>query len=98
MGRRYKDNSLRDPETGKWDAAEIRHRLKGATAVLVSIAVLATGGWFVAGKVKDAWIAYRTTEDYLGAEGVEDIAIVVPQGASITQVGTLLEEIGRAHV
>ncbi len=92
MGRRYKDDSLRDPETGKWDGAEVRHRLKGATAVLVSIAVLATGGWFVVGKIKDAWIAYRTTEDYLGAEGVEDITIVVPKGASITQVGALLEE------
>lgn len=92
MGRRYKDTSLRDPETGKWDAAEIRHRLKGAAAVLVSLAVLGAGGWIVADKVKDAWIAFRTTEDYLGAEGVEDITIVVPQGASITQVGQLLED------
>lgn len=79
MGRRYKDTSLRDPETGKWDAAEIRHRLKGAAAVLVSLAVLGAGGWIVADKVKDAWIAFRTTEDYLGAEGVEDITIVVPR-------------------
>lgn len=92
MARRYKDDSLRDPETGEWDSGEVKHRLKGAAAVLVALAVLAGGGWLAYGKAHEVWIAMRTTKDYLGSEGVEDISIVVEPGATINQVAKLLEE------
>ncbi len=92
MARRYKDTSLRDSETGKWDQGELKHRFKGAAAVLLSLAVLATGGWFVYGIAHNAWIEFRTTKDYIGSVGVEDITIVVEPGATINQIAAMLEE------
>jgi len=39
-GRRYANTPLRDPETGRWDAAELKHRAKGWLAVLLSLATV----------------------------------------------------------
>lgn len=64
---------------------------RSAFAVLLSLAVLVGGGWFVYDKVNDAYIAWRTEDDYLG-EGLEPVQVVIPSGATITQIGDLLVE------
>lgn len=69
--------------------ANVGRRVRSALAVLVSLAVLVGGGWFVYDKASDAIKTLTATEDYEG-EGDEEIEIVVPQGASITQIGDIL--------
>ncbi|MDO5535010.1 MAG: endolytic transglycosylase MltG [Propionibacteriaceae bacterium] len=83
---------LRDPETGKWDMPELRHRLKGWAAVLVALAVVIGGGWFVGTRAWDAFMEFRTQEDYIGAEGVADVEVDVPSGSTMSQIGQLLED------
>ncbi|NMD47769.1 MAG: hypothetical protein GYA85_13530, partial [Propionibacterium sp.] len=70
---------LRDPETGRWLPKEVWYRVRGAIAVTLSLGVLLGGGWFVYGKVHDAWMAYRTVEDYVDPEGTADVVIEIPQ-------------------
>lgn len=82
---------LRDPETGEWDMKEVAHRSKGWVAVLVSLAVVVGGVWFAGGKLWDAWMDYRTKEDYIGA-GVADVQVVVPKGSSVTQISRILQD------
>lgn len=89
--RRRRD-TLRDPETGEWDSEELKHRLKGWTAVLVAVAVIVGGGWFVGSRAWSAFMDFRTSDDYIGAEGVADVVVTVPSGASMAQIGLLLEE------
>lgn len=91
MARRYKEPSLRDPETGQWDRREVLHRLKGALAVLLAVIVMGGGVWFVADKIGDAWIAFRTADDYIG-DGVADIEVVIPKGANVNTIAALLKE------
>lgn len=81
---------LRDPETGRWLPKEVWYRVRGAVAVLLSLAVLVGGGWFVYGKVHEAWIAFRTVEDYIDPEGEADVVVEVPQGASTKQIADIL--------
>ncbi len=90
--RARKRDRLRDPETGQWDMAEVRHRLKGWAAVLVALAVLVGGGWFVGTRAWDAFMEFRTQEDYVGADGVADVSVEVPSGSSMAQIGNLLTE------
>ncbi|MFT4296899.1 MAG: endolytic transglycosylase MltG [Micropruina sp.] len=81
---------LRDPETGRWVPKEVWYRVRGAIAVLLSLGVLLGGGWFVYGKVRDAWIDYRTAEDYIDPAGVADVVVEIPQGASTNKIADLL--------
>ncbi len=90
-GRRYANSPLRDPETGQWDRRELQHRLKGWLAVLVSVAVLAAGGAFVAQRGYSMWLDYRAADDYLGP-GVEDIEVVIPKGATISKIAQILKD------
>lgn len=64
---------------------------RSAFAVLLSIAVLVGGGWFVYDRVNEAYIAWRTQDDYMG-EGLDPVQVVIPRGATITQIGDLLVE------
>lgn len=89
--RTHEPDRLRDPDTGEWDLKEVRHRSKGWIAVLIALAVLVGGVWFVGGKAWDAWMGFRTKDDYIGA-GVNPIQVEIPKGASMTAVGKLLEE------
>ncbi|QIK73562.1 endolytic transglycosylase MltG [Propioniciclava coleopterorum] len=89
--RTHEPDRLRDPETGEWDMGEVRHRSKGWIAVLLALVVLVGGVWFVGGKAWDAWMGFRTKDDYIGT-GVDPIQIEIPKGASMTAVGKLLEE------
>lgn len=90
--RARRRDTLRDPETGEWDKGEVRHRLKGWTAVLVALAVILGGGWFAGSRAWDAFMDFRTAEDYIGADGVADVQIEVPKGATMTQIGQTLQD------
>lgn len=91
--RKYQPERLRDPDTGEWDVAEVKYRSKGWIAVVVAVAVLAAGVWFVGAKGWDAWMGFRTQGDYIGT-GVDPIQIDIPRGATMTAVGKLLAEKG----
>ena len=89
--RRAREPRLRDPETGEWDVAEDKHRTKGWVAVVLALVIVFGGIWFVGGKAWDAWMSFRTKDDYIGA-GVDPIQVEIPRGATMTAVGKLLEE------
>ncbi|MBP8919590.1 MAG: endolytic transglycosylase MltG [Micropruina sp.] len=85
---------LRDPETGRWVPKEVWYRVRGAVAVLISLGVLAAGGWLIYGRVHDAWMAFRTVEDFADPEGVADVVVEIPQGASTRRIGEILVSAG----
>jgi UPF0755 protein len=80
---------IRDPETGKLDYKEIWYKVRAAFAVLLSLAVLGGGGWFVYDKAQAAWMEYRTAEDYIG-NGVDPVQVTVTKGATLSQISDLL--------
>lgn len=88
--RARKRDTLRDPETGQWDAAEIRHRLKGWAAVTVALAVLAGGGWFVGNRAWQAFMDFRTKEDYISVAGTEDVQVTIPARSTMAQIAQVL--------
>ncbi|HMR49637.1 MAG TPA: endolytic transglycosylase MltG [Arachnia sp.] len=71
----------------------IGYHARGLFAVALSLAVLVGGGLFVYSKVHDAYIEWRTEEDYIG-EGTEEVEVVIPKGANVTQTGDILWEAG----
>ncbi len=80
---------IRDPETGKLDYREIWYKVRAAFAVLLSLAVLGGGGWFVYSRAQEAWLEFRTAEDYIG-NGVAPVQVTVPKGATLAQISDLL--------
>ncbi len=80
---------IRDPETGKVDVKEIWYKARAAFAVLLSLAILGGGGWFIFSKAQDAWMDFRTAEDYIG-NGVAPVQVTVPKGATLRQISDLL--------
>ncbi len=88
MSSRY-PGEIRDPETGKLDPKEIWYKVRAAFAVLLSLAILGGGGWYVYTKVHDAWMDYRTAEDYVG-EGVAPVEVSIPKGATISDIADIL--------
>lgn len=79
----------RDPETGKVNLKEVWYRMRSAFAVILSLAVLGGGGWFVFTKAQAAWMEFRTTDDYVG-NGVNPVVVTIPSGATVTDIGTIL--------
>ena len=90
--RARRRDRLRDPETGQWDMAEVRHRMKGWAAVLVALAVIVGGGWFVGNRAWDAFMDFRTQEDYISVAGLEDVQVTIPAGSTMGQMATMLQE------
>ncbi|HQY98877.1 MAG TPA: endolytic transglycosylase MltG [Propionicimonas sp.] len=84
---------IRDPDTGKIVYKEIWYKLRSAFAVLLSLAVLGAGGWFVFDKAQGAWMEFRTAEDYLG-EGVAPVEVTIPKGSTLAQISDLLVQAG----
>lgn len=70
------------------------YHARSAFAVLLSLAVLVGGGWAGYHYANKAYIAYRTTDDFLGDEGVADVMVTVPRGAGMNQIGFILLDAG----
>ncbi|MDO5081954.1 endolytic transglycosylase MltG [Arachnia propionica] len=77
----------------KFDWRKFGYHARSAFAVILSLVVLLGGGWFVYAKAKEAWVAMRAEEDFIG-EGREQIEIVIPQGSSAAAIGNILVENG----
>lgn len=69
--------------------AEFWYKFRSAVAVILSLAVLVGGVVFVGDKINDAYISYKSADDYLG-DGDKDVLIRVPSGASVNEVGSIL--------
>lgn len=78
-------------EDGKVDKSEIRRRIKGALAVIIAVAVLVGGGWVAADKGKEMYLDFRQKDDYIGT-GKDDTSVIIPAGASISQMATILAD------
>lgn len=76
---------------GRFNWRKVGYHARSAFAVLLSIAVLAGGGYFVLQQASEAWTAFRTEDDYAG-DGVNEITVTVPPGATVTQIGDVLVE------
>ena len=76
-------------EDGKVDGAEIGRRIKSGIAVLVALVVLIGGGWFAATQGYAKYMDWRQTDDYIG-NGVDDVQITIPAGASLTDIGLIV--------
>lgn len=76
---------------GNLNWRKIGYHARSAFAVLLSAAILVGGGWFVYSKVNEAYVSWRTADDYIG-EGVDPVSVVVPLGATITNIGDILVE------
>lgn len=78
---------------GKHDRHEFWYHARSAFAVLLSLAVLIGGAWYVYDKGHSAYVSYKTTTDYMG-EGTKDVVVTIPSGYSGSQIGDLLVEKG----
>lgn len=67
---------------------------RGAFAVLLALAVLIGGGWFAYSKAHDFYVAATTPDDDFVGNGTEEIDVVIPRGAGITEIGDILYEAG----
>lgn len=90
MSNRF-PGEIKDPETGKLDYKEIWYKVRSAFAVLLSLAVFIAGGWFIYSKAHDAWMEYRTAEDYVG-EGIAPVEVTIPKGAALSDIADILVE------
>ena len=61
---------------------------KSALAVIVALAVLIGGGWFVINKLASLG---RDKTDYSGA-GDQPVVVTIPQGADATKIGKILAD------
>lgn len=70
---------------------KILYHAKSTFAVLLSIAILVTIAWVGYKTVRNAYLDYKSADDYLSVQG-EPLVFTVPQGASVNEIGSLLVE------
>jgi UPF0755 protein len=68
-------------------------RGKGCLAVLVALAILVGGGAFVWNKVSGYVENALSTPDYTDPNGIKNITVTVPEGASLTSIGSELQRL-----
>lgn len=85
MNAKFSDND------GRLNWRRIGYHARSTFAVLLSLAILVGGGWFIYSKANDAYVAWRTADDYMG-EGTEDVEVLIPRGATVAQIGDILLE------
>lgn len=78
---------------GRLNWRKIGYHARSWFAVLLAAGVLFGGGWFVYAQAHDAYIEWRTEEDYIG-DGTGSIEVLIPRGAGSTQIGDILTEAG----
>ncbi|GAA1398628.1 endolytic transglycosylase MltG [Luteococcus peritonei] len=76
-------------DDGKTDWQKVGYHGRSAFAVLLSLAVLVGGGWFAASKAHDAYMSWRTADNYIG-QSDSPVTITIPNGATGTAMGDLL--------
>ncbi len=75
------------------DWKKIGYKARSAFAVILSLIVLIGGGWFVIAKAKEAWVAWRSEDDFIG-EGKEEVVVAIPQGATSRSIADILVDSG----
>lgn len=81
--------SMLDPEVKPSQAREIAHRGKGCIAVLLAVAVLVFGGYFVYDQSRGLLQGLGATPDYPGP-GVGSVTVTIPEGATLGDIGSVL--------
>jgi UPF0755 protein len=81
--------SMLDPEVKPSPAREIAHKGKGCLAVILALAVLVGGGYFVYDRASSFLATFGEVPDYVGA-GKAQTTITVPDGASVDDIGEIL--------
>lgn len=81
--------SMLDPELKPSPAREVVHKGKGCLAVLVAIAVLVFGGYFVWDRANGFLAGWGETPDYPGP-GKGQVTVTIPDGATVSEIGSVL--------
>ncbi|MEL4504527.1 endolytic transglycosylase MltG [Luteococcus sp. H138] len=79
---------------GNRDWKKVWYHARSAFAVLLSLAVLIGGGWFVYDKASTAYVSYKTSDDYAEGPGVKDVQITIPEESLGGDIGNLLVKSG----
>lgn len=74
------------------DWHEVLYRLRAVFAVVLALGVLVGGGYFVYAKAHEIYTDLTTPDDDYVGTGTEEVEVVVPSGAGITQIGDILYE------
>ncbi|MDO5676562.1 MAG: endolytic transglycosylase MltG [Propionibacteriaceae bacterium] len=88
MSAQFTDND------GRLNWRRIGYHARSAFAVLLSLAVLVGGGWFIYSKANDAYTTWRTADDYIGEGTGEEVEVLIPRGSTVGQMGDILLEAG----
>lgn len=84
-------SSMLEPDTKPSAAKEILHQGKGCFAVLLALAVLVGGGWFVYSQGKSLMSSFGEEPDYTG-KGIAPITVTIPTGATLDEIGAVLKQ------
>jgi UPF0755 protein len=84
-------SSMLDPEINPSPASEIIHKGKGCLAVIVAVAVLAFGGYFVWDQASSFVSTLGEVPDYPGP-GNAKVTVDIPAGSSLDVIGGILVE------
>lgn len=81
--------SMLDPEVKPSPAREIAHKGKGCLAVILALAVLVFGGYFVWDRASTFLAGVGEVPDYTGP-GKVAVTVTIPEGSSLDDIGAVL--------